>query len=165
VSLLPTGAMVIQSYTFAGPFATDTVNVALSATENAPLVPFTVSVGPAPPVVTVNATAEEVPPPGDGVKTVMFLDPVVATSAAEIDAVNDVLDTNVVVRAAPLIWICELEVKPVPVAVSTKAVFAAIDAGEMLFSTGTGADGTLPTVIAPLVARRMYLPLPRKRTS
>ena len=56
--------------------------------------------------------------------------------------------------------------KPEPATVNTNAVLAAIDDGEMLVRTGAGADDPpLPTVMLPLVARRMYLPLPRKRTS
>ena len=168
VSLLPTGAIVIQSYLFAGPSATDTVIDAPSPTESAPVEPFTVSVGPAT-ATTVNTTADDVPPPGDGVTTVMLRDPAVDTSDDGIDALSVVLDANEVERATPFTWICELAVKPLPVTVSTNALLAFTEDGEMLSRTGTGAGvgggGGAPTVIGPLVARRMYLPLPRNRTS
>jgi hypothetical protein len=66
--------------------------------------------GGAPVGLTLRLTAELVPPPGVGLKTVIGNVPVTAISAAVIDAVNCVLVTNVVGRGLPLSLTSELPV-------------------------------------------------------
>ena len=99
-------------------------------------VPVTVSVNAAEPVavevgvmlvnvgagllaaLTVNVSAEEVPPPGVGLNTVTCAVPADATSAADIAAVSCVAEPNVVVRFAPFHRTTEPATKFVPVTVS-----------------------------------------------
>jgi hypothetical protein len=99
--------------------------------------PLTVSVNAAPPAVRdvglkleivdnggsliVKVRALEVPPPGAGLTTVTWAVPAAAMSAAGIAAVNRVEETYVVVRFAPFHWTTELELKPLPLAVSVNA--------------------------------------------
>jgi hypothetical protein len=63
---------------------------------------------PLPELLTVSVIALEVPPPGAGVLTVMLGVPAVAMSLARIVAVSCVAETNVVLRALPLICTTEL---------------------------------------------------------
>jgi len=65
--------------------------------------------------------AFDVPPPGVGLKTVMFSKAPVATSAAEIAACNWLEETKVVVRGLPLNWIVEELTKFVPFTVRVNA--------------------------------------------
>ncbi len=100
------------------------------------LVPFTVSVKPAPPAVapfglsevivgtglfTVKEAFPDVPPPGAGLVTVTLNVPAVAMSPVVIAAVTCVALTKVVVRAAPLKFTTEVEIKLVPLTVSVNA--------------------------------------------
>jgi len=66
--------------------------------------------------------AFDVPPPGVGLKTVMFSKAPVATSAAEMAACNWLGEMKVVGRGVPFSWTTEDEfTKPVPFTVSVKA--------------------------------------------
>ena len=86
----------------------------------------------------------EVPPPGVGLKTVTLAVPAVAMSAARIEAVTCVEETNVVVRFVPFHLTTELEMKLVPFTVSVKAAPPAVaDEGLRLAVLGTGLSGTL----------------------
>jgi hypothetical protein len=118
------------------------------------LVPFTVSVNAAPPVIaeaglrleingaglfTTKLCALDVPPPGDGFTTVMLAVPAAAMSAAVIAAVNRVLLTKVVVRADPFHFTVEVLTKLLPLTVSVKAAPPAVaDAGLRLVIMGAG---------------------------
>lgn len=99
-------------------------------------VPFTVSVNPALPTITLagvmlfregvgfntgKKVGDVVPPPGAGFETVTENAPVLATSAADIWAVNCVVLTKLVVRLPPLKRIFELLLKFVPLTVSVNA--------------------------------------------
>lgn len=72
--------------------------------------------------VIVNVTAFDVPPPGAGFVTVTAGVPAVATSLAEIGAVNCVALTNVVVFVLPLNFTIEVLTKFEPLTVSVNAV-------------------------------------------
>ncbi len=101
------------------------------------LLPFTVSVKPAPPAgvlggasdvsagiagaLMVNDTAFEVPPPGVGFTTVTGTVPWVTISLAGIAAVTRPAFTNVVVRATPFQRTCEVATKLLPFTVSVNA--------------------------------------------
>ena len=86
----------------------------------------------------------EVPPPGVGLKTVTLAVPVVAMSAARIEAVTCVEETYVVVRPEPFHLTTELEMKLVPLTVKVKAAPPAVaDEGLRLVVVGTGLSGTL----------------------
>ena len=76
-----------------GPFVAVIVTVPPGATLLAP----TASVGP----VTVSVAALDVPPPGDGVTTVMACVPADVRSVDSNCAVSDVAETNVVGRLTP----------------------------------------------------------------
>jgi len=107
------------------------------------LVPFTVSVNVLVPAVVevgeidesvgegfgaaviVNVTAPEVPPIGNGLKTVTVAVPVLETFAAGTLAVRDVPETYVVVSAVPFHLTLELALKLVPVTVSVKVLVPA----------------------------------------
>src|SRR6185295_8834502 len=71
-------------------------------------------------VLIVNVTAFDVCPPRKGLNTVTWAVPAVATSLAEIDAVNWVLLTKVVGRVTPFHWTTEPLQKFVPVNVRVK---------------------------------------------
>lgn len=87
----------------------------------------------------VNAEAEEVPPPGAGLKTVTLLLPSDWISLAEIVAVSWFPFINVVGRAEPFHWITDAGTKFEPDAVSVKAALpSAAEAGEMPDKVGTG---------------------------
>jgi len=123
------------------------------------LEPFTVKVKAGPPAVAlegdkdvklgtrlviVNVTALEVPPPGEGLKTVTLAEPAVATSAAAIVAVNRVLLINVVILLPAFHWTVEALTKPVPLTVSENAPPPAVaEAGLRLVIAGTGLSGVL----------------------
>jgi hypothetical protein len=90
-------------------------------------------------LLTVKLTAEEVPPAGVGLNTVIGKLPPVCTSAAVICAVNWVELTRVAGRLLPLKRTIELPLKLVPLTVNTKSASPAILlAGEMLLTVGTG---------------------------
>jgi hypothetical protein len=119
------------------------------------LLPFTVSVNPEPPtaaedgdklvrtgtglpVVMVNVSAPDVPPPGVGLNTLTVLVPAVAMSDAGIAAVNCVGETYVVVRFDPFQRTTELDTKLVPFTVNVNALPpAAAEVGLMLVVVGT----------------------------
>ena len=90
-------------------------------------------------LVTVRMTAAEVPPPGEGVETVMDNKAPAARSDAGRLAFNCVLPTNVVVRLDPLTCITEPLMKLLPVTVNVVPfVPAATLLGEILEREGTG---------------------------
>ncbi len=124
--------------------------------------PLTVSVKPALPAIAddgerpvvagtgfgaviVSVWAFDVPPPGAGVNTVIDALPLVAMSAAVIDAVNCVAEPKVVVRLLPLMRTTdEPFTKPVPLTVNEKAAPPAVtEAGLILVVVGTGFVGGL----------------------
>jgi len=72
-------------------------------------------------VETVKLIGLDVPPPGNGLKTVTGKFPTAAISLARICAVNWVALTNAVVRAAPLKWTTELLSKFMPLTVNVNA--------------------------------------------
>jgi hypothetical protein len=87
----------------------------------------------------VKLMAPDVPPPGAGVCTVTEAVPAEVRSDAGTCAVNEVLETYVVASAVPFQATSELEMNPVPVAVSVKAPLpAAAEFGLMLLSAGAG---------------------------
>lgn len=88
-------------------------------------------------VEIVKAEAEEVPPPGVGLKTVTCAEPSAAMSVAGMAAVRRVLLSKVVVRFEPFHLTTELEMKFDPFTVNVKAgppVFALV--GEMEVTLG-----------------------------
>jgi hypothetical protein len=90
-------------------------------------------------LLTVNVTAVEVPPPGEGVKTVIDNRAPTAKSDAGIAAVSCVLLTNVVVRLDPFTRTIEPLTKFPPVTVSVSALLPAVALlGEMLDKDGAG---------------------------
>ena len=90
-----------------------------------------------PAALTVKVAADDVPPPGAGVKTVTWDAPAVTTSPAGSCAVRRVFDTNVVVSAVPFQCTTELAANPDPDTVSVCAgAPAATLAGEMPETTG-----------------------------
>ena len=111
-----------------------------------------------------------VPPPGDGLRTLMPAVPGAAISAAPIAAVNCVALTNVVGRALPFQRASELGVNPVPVSVSVKAGppsavlvgLKAVSVGLGLFTVkftlfvvpgaGCAASNTTTATVPPLVS-------------
>src|SRR5213594_3310464 len=120
------------------------------------LLPLTVSVKPAPPAmaevglmlvmlgtgfaaVIVNVTEFEVPPPGDGLKTVTAALPALAMSLCGIEAVSWPALTKVVERSAPFQRTTDVEMKLLPLTVSVKpAPPAMAEVGFMLVMLGTG---------------------------
>ena len=91
----------------------------------------------------VKRTVFEIPPPGDGLVTVIDAVPLVATLPAGTEAVNTVLATKVVCRALPFHLTTEPSVKPPPFNVSWKseAPFDT-DEGARDCKWGTGLDVT-----------------------
>lgn len=88
---------------------------------------------------TARVFAGDVPPPGEGLKTVIDRLAPLATSAAEICAVNWVPLTNVVVRLAPFTCTTEPGMKLLPLRVNVKPALPALTLlGEMLASEGCG---------------------------
>ncbi len=132
------------------------------------LVPFTVSVNAAPPLValvgetvvivgpglfTVNGEVPDVPPPGAGLVTVTLKVPAVAMSPAVIAAVTCVALTKVVVFAAPLKFTTDEELKFVPFTVKVNATPPAVVlAGDSVVIVGNGlftVNGEFPDVPPP----------------
>jgi hypothetical protein len=120
------------------------------------LLPFTVSVKAAPPAIAdvglmlvmlgtgfaaviVNVTELEVPPPGDGLKTVMSAVPGSLIRLAGIVAVSMLVPPKVVERSDPFQRTTDVEIKPLPLTVRVKAgLSAGMDVGLMLVMVGTG---------------------------
>lgn len=89
--------------------------------------------------VIVNVAAADVPPPGAGFVTVTAGVPTVATSVAETGMVNCDAFINVVVRAVPLKFTTEVEIKFVPFTTSVNpAEPAAIVLGDNDVIVGAG---------------------------
>ena len=87
----------------------------------------------------VNPKPLEVPPAGVGLKTVTVTVPAVPRSALEIAAVSSEELENVVVRAEPFHWTCDVGVKPLPFTVSVKFPPPSGSVlGEMVVIAGTG---------------------------
>jgi hypothetical protein len=123
--------------------------------EEMKLLPFTVSVKDAPPAVAevglmlviagtgfaaviVNVTEFEIPPPGDGLNTVIVALPALAISLAEIEAVSWLALPKVVGRSAPFQRTRDEEMKLLPLTVSVKAAPPAVaEVGLMLVIAGT----------------------------
>jgi branched-subunit amino acid transport protein AzlD len=117
-------------------------------------VPVTVSVNAVPPGVALEGEskaavgaglliamvrAPDVPPPGEGLTTVIESVPAVAMSLAEIAAVNWVLLTKLVARALPFHCTTELETKFAPVTVSVNVAPPAVALeGESKVAVGAG---------------------------
>ena len=90
-------------------------------------------------LLTVNVTDVEVPPPGEGVKTVIDNRAPVAASDAGMAALSWVLLTNVVVRVEPLTCTTEPLTKLPPLTVSVNAPLPAVVLlGEMFDKDGAG---------------------------
>lgn len=90
-------------------------------------------------VEMVKVSAFEVPPPGEGLKTVICTVPGLVMSPLEMLAVNCELLTKVVVRPAPFHWIVEPEMKLDPFTVKVKAAPpAGVLVGESELMLGTG---------------------------
>src|SRR5213593_4172341 len=89
--------------------------------------------------MTVKAAGVDVPPPGEGLKTVMLTEPPVSRSVAGMLAVSWVALTTAVVRELPFQRTTELATKLAPVTVSVNAAppTAAL-VGEIDVSAGTG---------------------------
>jgi hypothetical protein len=106
-----------------------------------------VTVGPGfVPLVIVNATAFEIPPPGVGFVTVTGGVPADATSVARIAAVSCVALTNVVALALPLKFTTELLMKFEPFTVNVNAPDpAAALEGCSVVIAGTGFDVPTPS--------------------
>src|SRR5258708_7356193 len=87
-------------------------------------------------------TGIDTPPPGLGLLTVTVAVPATTTSAAEIDAVNCELLTNVVARALPFQFTTEPDTKPVPFTVSVNAALpgTTVVGTSGWFTNGTGFD-------------------------
>ncbi|MBI3061376.1 MAG: hypothetical protein HYY83_05295 [Deltaproteobacteria bacterium] len=126
------------------------------------LLPVTVSVNPAPPVVAllgeseaaagtgwlmVKVRAADVPPPGRGSNAVISAVPAVAMSLEEMAACNWVLLTNVVVRFEPFQRTTDVDTKLLPVTVSVNPAPPAVALlGESAVSAGTGL---VPVPVSP----------------
>ncbi len=87
----------------------------------------------------VRVSALEVPPPGAGVNTVTWTVPAAVMSAADIDVVNRVVETYVVIRSAPFHRITEPLMKLLPLTVRVNAAPPAVRVdGLMLVVIGMG---------------------------
>jgi hypothetical protein len=87
----------------------------------------------------LNGREFELPPPGNELKTLMFIIPGSAMSSAEIDACICVLETNIVGRFKPFHLTTDPCMKFVPVTVSEKpAPPARAEDGLRLVTLGTG---------------------------
>ena len=83
--------------------------------------------------------AFEVPPPGDGLKTVTAAKPGVAISVAGIEAISSVLVRKVVVRVEPFQRTSDVVTKPVPITDRVKAgPPAGVDDGSRRVIAGVG---------------------------
>lgn len=99
-----------------------------------------------------NEIALDVPPPGAGFVAAMVAVPTLATSAAEIDAVNCMGLMNVVTRPTPFHFTCDAAVNPVPATVRVRSPEPAVaDAGskEAIAGTGLPVTGTAVAVEPP----------------
>ncbi len=93
-------------------------------------------------LLIVKFATEEVPPPGAGFTTVTLAVAAAAMSAAVMEAVSCIPETNVVVRLAPFHWMVEFEMKLLPLTVKVKAVPPAVaELGEVELMEGTGFEG------------------------
>lgn len=109
-------------------------------------------------LLTVSVSADEVPPPGTGLKTVIGKYAPTPKSEAGIAAVNCVVLAKVVVRLAPLTFTTELGTKLPPVRVSVNpGLPAGTLLGDMLESEGTGLAGVF--TVRPTGALCMSVPL------
>jgi hypothetical protein len=118
---------------------------------------------------TVKLTALEVPPPGEGLKTVIEYVPTAAMSLAVIAALSWVLLTKEVVRAEPFHSRTDVEIKSLPVTVKVKPVpLAVVDDGERPVIDGTGllceggAAEVPPPPPQPTSARSVTSIVPRR---
>lgn len=101
--------------------------------------------------LTTKLTAFDVPPPGDGVNTVIGTFPAVAMSACGTEAVSCVALTNDVTRATPFTRTSEEATKLVPFTVKVNAGSPAVlDAGEMVVIVGTGLLAALMVKVKAL---------------
>jgi hypothetical protein len=95
----------------------------------------------------------DVPPPGAGLTTVTATVPAFATSLAEMDAVNCVLLTNLVVRVEPFHCTAETETKFEPFTVKVKAAPPAVALdGDIELIEGTGLFELPPDVMVNVSA-------------
>src|SRR5437867_1384444 len=120
------------------------------------LLPFTVSVKAAPPAVAevglmlviagtgfaaviANVTEFDMPPPGDGLKTVTAAEPGSLSKLAGIVSVSTLVLTKVVERSEPSQRTTDVGIKPLPLTVRVKAGLpAGMDVGLILVIVGTG---------------------------
>src|SRR5438093_6333509 len=95
----------------------------------------------------VKVMAPDVPPPGNGLNTVIWVVPAVVMSPAEMAARNSVLLTNVVVRSEPFQRTTDGAAKLAPLTVSANAAPPAVALlGER--ETAVGAAGLIVHVRA-----------------
>jgi len=88
--------------------------------------------------------AFEVPPPGDGLKTVTAAKPGVAISVAGIETISSVLLRKVVVRVEPFQRTSDVVTKPVPITDRVKAgPPAGVDDGLRRVTVGVGFPTTI----------------------
>src|ERR671937_1924378 len=114
----------------------------------------------------VNGSDAEKPPPGAGVKTVMFAVPTLATSLAEIVARSVRTFATVVGRLTPFHWTFENASKPLPVTVSEKSADpAGIRAGDSAVATGAGFVTDVSVASASKILIRGFVTLPPERVS
>jgi len=109
--------------------------------------PLTVTVSVNIWLVMVKVRAPDVPPPGNGVNTVIWVVPAVVMSPAEMAARNSVLLTNVVVRSEPFQRTTDGAAKLAPLTVSVNPAPPAVALlGES--ETAVGAGGLIVNVRA-----------------
>src|SRR3989454_12577088 len=98
-------------------------------------------------LVMVKVRARDVPPPGDGLNTVIWVVPAVVMSLEEMAARNSVLLTNVVVRSEPFQRTTDGATKLAPLTVSVNPAPPAVALlGES--EPAPGAGGGIVTVSA-----------------
>jgi len=114
-----------------------TVNTKAASPANLVVGEMVVTVGTG--LLTARSLELEIPPPGNGLKTVIGNVPVATTSAAVIWAVNFVEFTKVVARSLPLIRTTEplTKAEPLTVSVNPPAPTIAVE-GDRLLMAGTG---------------------------
>src|SRR5881409_3056428 len=94
--------------------------------------------------VMVKLSVLEVPPPGDGLKTVTAAVPALAMSLAGIEAVSWLALTNVVVRSAPFQRTTDPEMKMLPLTVRLNAAPpATAEVGLRPLMLGTGFEAVM----------------------
>src|SRR5206468_2222014 len=97
--------------------------------------------------VMANVTEFDVPPPGDGLKTVTAALPGPAMSPAGIEAVSWLAPAKVVGRSAPFQRTTDVEMKLLPFTVSVKAAPPAVaEVGLMVVIAGTGFAAVIANV-------------------